>query len=206
MEPRQQEGPQPRWTLVSWLESQRLCLAARHLPQETPCLSPAHMWFPEATHAAEGLTATTSVAAQHRTQLPSVINHGPTAEILMIVNNAGGKHLCVSGFSPFFQAIPGAVSLSGIRGLRYGPLVGGLGTTLAYSWRGGVGAVPGSCPFLRSLRSLWVFKADLTQGVLYDTGNIHSSHHLLQCFPHLCFPKSLFYLFPFIFFANACTQ
>ena len=84
-----------------------ICLAAHHLPQETPCLPPAHMWFPhEATHAAAGSSPPQPLWLLNTDEhLPSVINHGPTAEILMIVNNAVGNifvyldFLLLSGYS-----------------------------------------------------------------------------------------------------------
>ena len=90
--------------------------------------------------------------------------------------------LCVWIFS-FFQAIPGAVSLSGIRGLRYGPLVGGLGYNPGLIHGGGRGAVcqvhslSGLCGFLKLI---WTKESFMTQETF-------TLHHLLQCFPHLLF-------------------
>lgn len=124
-----------------------------------PRLPPAHMWFPyEATHAAEGSSPPQPLWLLNTDeQLPSVINNGPTAEILMIVNNAVGNifvcldFLLLSGYSR------GCVFIRD-QGSKVWTLGGGAWVQpWPHSRRGARCCVPGSQP----LRSLWVFKADL---------------------------------------------
>lgn len=177
-----------------------VCLAARHLPQETPCLPPAHMWFPcEATHAAEGSLPPQPLRLLNTDeQLPSVINHGPTAEILMIVNNAVGNifvcldFLLLSGYSR------GCVFIRD-QGSKVWTLGGGgLGTTLASFMAGGVvlcarftsfPRLSGLCGFLKLI---WTKESFMTQETF-------TLHHLLQCFPHLLFQNHCS-IFSFHFF------
>lgn len=102
----EQEGPQPSGTLVSWPESQRLSGCMPPPPGNTLPASCSHVVPPEATHAAEGSSPPQPLWLLNTDeQLPSVINHSPTAEILMIVNNAVGNifvyldFLLLSGYS-----------------------------------------------------------------------------------------------------------
>lgn len=135
--PHSREGPQPRWTLVSWLESQRLSGCATS-PRKHPACLLLTCGSPVVTHAAEGSLPPQPLRLLNTDeQLPSVINHGPTAEILMIVNNAVGNifvcldFLLLSGYSR------GCVFIRD-QGSGMDPLVGGLGTTLASFMAGGV--------------------------------------------------------------------
>lgn len=111
------------------------------VPQETPCLPPAHMWFPhEATYAAAGSSPPQPLWLLNTDeQLPSVINHGPTAEILMIVNNAVGNifvylDFLLSGYSR------GCVFIRD-QGSKVWTLGGGLGDNPGLTHSRGCGAV-----------------------------------------------------------------